>query len=134
MIGVLVITHEDLGDHLIRCATHVMGEKPTKLEYLSVFVHHEPDEIYAQAQSLIHSLNSGTGVLVFSDMYGATPCNIAARLVNPGVVECVSGVNLPMLIRTLTYRNEPLSVVVEKALSGGKDGIQQLGTELSNAV
>ncbi len=134
MIGVLVITHENLGDHLIRCVSHVVGEKPEQLHYLSVFIQDDPDAVCAHAALLIDQLNSGDGVLVFSDIYGATPSNIAARLVQPGKVECISGVNLPMLVRVITYRNEQLSVVVEKALSGGKDGIQQLGMESYHAA
>ncbi|PXW90757.1 PTS system ascorbate-specific IIA component [Nitrosomonas sp. Nm84] len=123
MIGILVLTHEDLGDHLIRCATHVVGAEPPQLMHLSVFPQDDPDEMLSNAQALIKQLDSGDGVLVLSDICGATPCNIASRLVQPGKVECVAGVNLPMLVRALTYRNEPLSVVIEKGLSGGQDGV-----------
>ncbi len=123
MIGILVLTHEDLGSHLIRCATHVVGAEPPQLMYLSVFPQDDPDEMLSNAHALIKQLDSGDGVLVLSDICGATPCNIASRLVQPGKVECVAGVNLPMLVRALTYRNEPLSVVIEKGLSGGQDGV-----------
>ncbi|WP_297324588.1 PTS fructose transporter subunit IIA [Nitrosomonas sp.] len=123
MIGILVLTHEDLGDHLIRCATHVVGTEPPQLMHLSVFPQDDPDEVLSNAHALIKQLDSGDGVLVLSDICGATPCNIASRLVQPGKVECVAGVNLPMLVRALTYRNEPLSVVIEKGLSGGQNGV-----------
>lgn len=134
MIGILVITHEDLGDHLTRCASHVMGEKPMQLQYLSVFVQDDTDILLSNAQALIKQLDHGDGVLVLSDIHGATPCNIASQLIQPGKVECVSGVNLPMLVRTLTYRNELLSTVVEKALSGGKDGIKHIRMESNHAT
>jgi PTS system ascorbate-specific IIA component len=68
-------------------------------------------------------VNSGDGVLVLSDMYGATPCNIVTQVLQPGVVEGVAGVNLPMLVRVMTYRHEPLLVLVDKALSGGREGV-----------
>ena len=123
MIGILVLTHEDLGDHLIRCASHVVGMKPPQLMHLSVFPQDDPEAVLSQARTLIKQLDSGDGVLVLSDIFGATPCNIASRLVQPGKVECVAGVNLPMLVRALTYRNEPLSVVIEKGLSGGQGGV-----------
>ena len=123
MIGILVLTHEDLGDHLIRCASHVVGMKPPQLMHLSVFPQDDPDTVLSRAHALITQLDSGDGVLVLSDIFGATPCNIASRLVQPGKVECVAGVNLPMLVRALTYRNEPLSVVIEKGLSGGQGGV-----------
>jgi PTS system ascorbate-specific IIA component len=123
MIGILVLTHEDLGAHLVRCASHVVGMEPPQLMHLSVFPQDDPEAVLAKARLLINQLNSGDGVLVLSDIFGATPCNIASRLVQPGEIECVAGVNLPMLVRALTYRNEPLSVVIEKGLSGGQGGV-----------
>lgn len=123
MIGILILTHEDLGDHLIRCASHVVGMRPPQLMHLSVFPQDDPDTVLSSASALIKQLDSGDGVLVLSDIFGATPCNIASRLVQPGKVECVAGVNLPMLVRALTYRNEPLPVVIEKGLSGGQGGV-----------
>lgn len=123
MIGILVLTHEDLGDHLIRCASHVVGMKPPQLMYLSVFPQDDPDTVLSRARALIKQLDSGDGVLILSDIQGATPCNIASRLVQPSKVECVAGVNLPMLVRALTYRNEPLPVVLEKGIRGGQGGI-----------
>ena len=89
-----------------------------------------------KALELIKQLDRGDGVLVLSDICGATPCNIASRLVNPGRVECLAGVNLPMLVRALTYRNEPLSVAAEKALAGGREGVIRYLTHRSqhNAI
>ncbi len=126
MIGILVLTHEDLGEHLISCASHVVGIKPPQLACLSVFTHDNPDTLLSRARIVIEQLDSGDGVLILSDILGATPCNIASRLVQPGKVECIAGVNLPMLVRVLTYRNEPLSVVIEKGLSGGQGGVVQI--------
>ena len=123
MIGILILTHEDLGDHLIRCASHVVGMKPPQLMHLSVFPQDDPDTVFSSASALIKQLDSGDGVLVLSDIFGATPCNIASRLVQYGKVACVAGLNLPMLVRALTYRNAPLSVVIEKGLSGGQGGV-----------
>ena len=126
MIGILVLTHEDLGDHLIRCASHVMGTKPLQLTHLSVFPDDNPDTVLATARKLVAQLDSGDGVLVLSDMLGATPCNIATQLAQPGKVACIAGANLPMLVRILTYRHEPLSEVVEKGVSGGQRGVTSI--------
>jgi len=79
-----------------------------------------------QAIKLTRGLDQGSGVLILSDVYGATPSNIAGRLLVPGKVEGVAGVNLPMLVRALTYRNEPLKTVVAKAVSGGIEGVMQM--------
>lgn len=133
MIGILVITHEDLGDQLIRCASHVIGTKPAQLGHLSVYPQDDPDSILVKARALIGRLDSGDGVLLLCDMLGATPCNVATRLVQPDKVECIAGVNLPMLVRVLTYRNEPLPVVAEKAISGGQRGVIAINVEPCHA-
>jgi PTS system mannose-specific IIA component len=74
-------------------------------------------------------------VLVLTDVYGATPSNMAANLLDPGRVEGVAGVNLPMLVRALTYRQEPLKIVVSKAISGGVEGVMQMPpASLKNAA
>lgn len=128
MIGILLISHGSLGDSLIHCANHVMGKKSERLAYLSITIHDDPDIVLPRAQKLVEELDQGDGVLVLSDICGATPCNIASRLISPGKVECLAGVNLPMLVRALTYRNESLAVAGEKALSGGKEGVMHLGS------
>ena len=79
-----------------------------------------------RAREAVVRLDTGDGVVVFSDIFGATPCNLACKLLVPGHVEGVAGVNLPMLMRTLTYRCNPLSTVVAKAVSGGTECVATL--------
>ena len=129
MVGILIVAHGTLGESLIHCASHVMGSRPPQLMQIGVTVHDDPQAILPQALKLVKQLDQGKGVLVLSDIYGATPCNIAAKLLIPGKVEGVAGVSLPMLIRALTYRNEPLKVMVEKALSGGTEGVLHITTD-----
>jgi len=126
MIGILVVTHEYLGEHLIRCATHVLGEKPEQLMNLGVFVENDPDDTLIKMRTYVQQLDTGGGVLILCDILGATPCNIASRLVQNEHVACIAGINLPMLIRALTYRNETLTTVVNKTLSGGKNSVTEI--------
>jgi len=133
MIGILIIAHGDLGNSLIHCANHVMGKRPEHLMHLGVTIRDDPDVIIPKALELLKQLDCGDGVLILSDICGATPCNIANQLVNSGRVECLSGVNLSMLVRALTYRNEPLESLVEKALSGGKEGVTRIYSRSGNA-
>ena len=123
MIGILVIAHGTLGESLIHCASHVMGTRPPLMRQLGVGTHDDPTSLLPQAQRMVKELDEGQGVLILSDIYGATPCNMVGRLLEPGRVEGVAGVNLPMLVRALTYRNESLKTLVEKALSGGREGV-----------
>ena len=123
MIGVVIIAHENLGGALIRCVTHVLGSRPAKLESLTIHSHDDAFSLLPQARKLVASLDDGEGVLVVSDIYGGTPCNLACKLIVPGRVEVVTGVSLPMLVRALTYRDKGLSVMASKAVSGGRDGV-----------
>jgi PTS system ascorbate-specific IIA component len=133
MIGILIISHGAFGEALIHCASHVLGKRPLRVRQVGVTMHDDPDSMLPVAQELVKQLDQGDGVLVLSDMLGATPSNLATRLLEPGRVEGVSGVNLPMLVRALTYRESPLEVVVEKAMSGGTAGVVHLNTDQCNA-
>lgn len=123
MVGVLIISHGELGMCLADCARHVLGRVPDNLAILGVEKQDNPDARLLDAQALIDKINDGSGVLVLSDMLGGTPCNIASRLRKRGEVEVVAGVNLPMLVRALSYSAQPLEVVVSKAITGGLEGV-----------
>ncbi|HEX4859480.1 MAG TPA: PTS fructose transporter subunit IIA [Usitatibacteraceae bacterium] len=123
MIGILIVAHGTLGESLIHCASHVMGKRPMYLRQLGVTVHDDPEALLPQGRDLIRFLDQGAGVLVMTDIYGATPSNIASRLLESGRVEGVSGVNLPMLIKALTYRDNKMDVLIEKTLAGATEGV-----------
>ncbi len=128
MVGILIVAHGTLGESLIHCASHVLGSRPMHLMQIGVTVHDDPQQLLPQAIKLVKQLDHGDGVLVLTDLFGATPANLALKLLVAGRVEGVAGVNLPMLVRALTYRNEPLQVVVSKAISGGVEGVVQMPT------
>ena len=123
MIGILIVAHGAFGEALIHSTSHVLGKRPLRVRQVGVTVHDDPEAILPQARDLVRELDEGDGVLVLTDIYGATPGNIALKLLKPGRVEGISGVNLPMLIRALTYREQGLAITVEKALSGGTEGV-----------
>lgn len=129
MIGILIVSHGAFGESLIHSASHVLGKRPLYLRQLGVTVHDDPDAILPVGVDLIRFLDRGDGVLVMTDIYGATPSNIAMRLLRPGRVEGLAGVNLPMLIRALSYRDEPLPSVLDKALSGAAEGVMRMARE-----
>ena len=123
MIGILIIAHGTMGESLIHCASHVMGKRPLYLRQLGVTIHDDPDAILPQGRDLVRFLDQGQGVLVMTDIFGATPSNIACKLLEPGRVEGVSGVNLPMLIKALTYREKTMEILIDKAQSGAVEGV-----------
>jgi PTS system ascorbate-specific IIA component len=126
MIGLLIVAHGTLGESLIHCASHVMGKRPLYLRQLGVTIHDEPDAILPQGRDLVRFLDQGDGVLILTDIFGATPSNIACKLLEPGRVQGVSGVNLPMLIKALSYREHPMETLIEKALGGANEGIVRM--------
>src|SRR3990172_4619424 len=131
MIGILIITHGTLGESLIHCASHVLNKRPPRLKQLVITAQDDPLLLLPQARALVRELDDGSGVLILSDMYGGSPANIAAKLLIPGKVEGVAGVNLPMLVRALTYREKPLPVMLTKAISGGCEGVLRVPPALA---
>lgn len=123
-VGVLLLTHEEIGRALIAAAQHVMPKLPRQLDALEVGGSEDPDRLLDAAARAARALDHGAGVLVLADLYGGTPCNIANRLADRGVrARCVSGLNLPMLLRVLNYADKPLDELAEVAASGGRSGI-----------
>ena len=123
MISILLITHGELGKSLIECATHVLGDKPLFLESLSIENDCTHESMFKQISERINLLDQGNGVLILTDIFGATPCNIITKIIKPGKVSAIAGVNLSMLIRTISYRNEPFDSLISKAIQGAQDGI-----------
>ena len=126
MIGILIIAHDTLPDSLVKAVTHVLGTRPPQFETLSVAANDDPLQLLPAAKETVAKLDTGDGVLVLSDIYGATPCNLASKLLLPGHVEVVAGVNLPMLVRAFTYRAKGMDMLIKKAISGGCDGVVRI--------
>lgn len=123
MIGILIIAHGTLGESLIHCASHVLGGRPPQIRQIGVGMRDDPAKLLPLAEELLREIDQGDGVLVLSDIYGATPCNLACKLLVPGRIEGIAGVNLPMLVRAISYRDKPMEVLIEKAIAGGSGGI-----------
>lgn len=123
MIGILLITHGSLGESLIQCVCHVMNRRPPQLLQLGVSGQDDPLDALPLARRLLNMVDTGDGVLILSDILGATPANIAAKLLEPGRIEGVAGANLPMLLRTITYRERNMETLVKKAVAGACEGV-----------
>jgi len=129
MIGVLVVTHGSIGEALLASAAQILGVAPQQVATLSVWRQDDPDDLVLRARELIESLDAGDGVLVLTDIFGATPGNVVSRLLQDGRIEGVSGASLPMLLRVLTGRNGSLSDAVQRALSGGAEGVVHMNND-----
>jgi mannose PTS system EIIA component len=123
MIGLFLITHTTYGESLIQCACHVLNKRPPQVAQLGVSVQDDPLDLLPLARDMIKLVDTGEGVLIMTDVYGASPSNIATKLLEPGRIEGIAGANLPMLLRALTYRDKGMETLVSRATSGGRDGI-----------
>jgi mannose PTS system EIIA component len=126
MIGILIVAHEPVASSFAAAIRHVLGNDPKQFAWLDVANEARPDEWLIRAKNQASQLDSGEGVLVCSDVCGGTPCNVANGLIQPGKVHVISGLNMPMLLRAINYRNLSLDELTEKALMGGKDGVMQM--------
>ncbi len=123
MIGIFLITHGTLGESLIQCACHVLNKRPPRIAQLGVSAQDDPLDLLPSAREMLAWTDAGAGVVVLTDIYGATPSNIATKLLEPGRIEGLAGVNLPMLLRILTYRDKDMPTLLQRAVSGGCDGV-----------
>jgi len=131
MIGILLITHGELGKSLIECATHILGDKPAFLEALTIENDCAHEKMFSDISEKINVLDQGKGVLILTDIFGATPCNIITKIIQPGKVDAITGVNLSMLIRSINYRHEPFDALITKAIQGAMDGIIHIQSNTS---
>ena len=123
-VAILLLTHDTMGDVLIATARHILGRMPLALEALAIPPGSDVAGSQRHAAARVRALDSGDGVLVLTDVYGATPSNVAETLDSAGVEVCrVSGVNLPMVLRVLNYPEQPLAELAQTAASGGRAGI-----------
>lgn len=123
MIGILLITHGSYGEALIQNACHVLNKRPPQLNQLGVSAQDDPLDLLPLAREMLDLVDRGKGVLVLTDIFGASPSNLALKLLEPGHVEGLTGVNLPMLMRALTYRDKGMETLLVRARDGGRDGI-----------
>jgi PTS system ascorbate-specific IIA component len=129
LVGILLVTHDGLGDSLVECVKHVLGEVPHNLKSLSVHAADDPQHKLVEGEELIKELDTGGGVLILTDMYGATPSNIGRLLCRCERVMGVAGVNLPMLLRVASRTGMTLPELADAAVSGGRDCIVHMNHE-----
>lgn len=135
MAGILIIAHAPLASALRDCAAHVYCGEPQRVAAIDVLPDAEPGSVLVEARRALASVTEDNGALVLTDIFGATPANIAARLAEQGRVKVLAGVNLPMLVRAICYRSEKLDQLATKALAGGAQGVLQIGsTTVQNQI
>jgi PTS system mannose-specific IIA component len=126
MIGILVVSHEPLGTALLNCTRHIYGRLPVQLAALDVIPDEDPAGAVRAAGELMSRINDGSGALVLTDVFGATPSRIAMGLAEPQRVVVIAGVNLPMLLKALGNRRCPLDDLAAMLIDSAKNAIVEV--------
>jgi PTS system mannose-specific IIA component len=125
-VGILLITHEGIGSTLLAAATRLLGRLPLRAEALEVPYDADSARLLPIASAALRRVDDGAGVLVLTDLYGATPSNLAAEVAQLGTdVRRVSALNLPMLLRIMNYADLDLEALPAVAAAGGRNGVIQ---------
>jgi PTS system ascorbate-specific IIA component len=130
MAGIIIVAHTPLASALLEFVGHIYGQVPEHIFAVNVPPHEDSKITLNKLQELVDSLHQENEVLDINDIMGATPSNVASRLMNKSNhgrdIQVLTGVNLPMLLRAVSHRHEPLSEIVEKSLQGGQQGVMRI--------
>ncbi len=133
MIGIIVITHHELGQTLLRTAEGILG-KVENCTAVSVDGTSSMEQAMSQIQERIRAMDQGDGVLVLTDMFGGTPSNLSLSLLESARLEVVTGANLPMLLKILNRQDADLEEVATEAKSAGRQGIVVAGEVMKRKI
>lgn len=122
-IGVLLVTHDKLGHHLLDTMREMIGDLPLASDVLEVRRVSSHEALISQGLRMLERLDSGDGVLILTDAFGSTPSNIANKLSRDTRTAVIAGVNLPMLVRVFNYPRLDLAGMTQNAVEGGSRGI-----------
>lgn len=125
MNGILIIAHAPLASALRQCVAHVFPDRVGGVQAVDVQAQASTEQSLAQAREAAGHFGAAP-LLLLTDVLGATPCNVARQLQAGRAAQLLTGVNLPMLLRAVTYQHEPLEALTARALQGGTQGVQQL--------
>jgi PTS system mannose-specific IIA component len=124
MIGILIVTHRQLGDALIDAAEFILGYPPESIQSVSIDINEKAEKLRSKIKSAIKKVNGYQGVLIMTDMFGGTPSNLSYSFLEEGRVEVISGVNLPILIKAISAReSKSLGELAELLETYGKRSI-----------
>ena len=136
MAGIVIVAHTPVASAMLGFAEHAFGVVPERVQAVDIPPYEDVKVSFDRVFEAAKKVNSGNGILVLTDVMGATPANVASKLDTPGScvelgnVIVLTGLNLPMLMRCITHRGDSLEELAQKALVGGQNGILRLGTKV----
>jgi PTS system ascorbate-specific IIA component len=137
MTGIVIVAHTPIASAMLSFAEHTFGVVPERVRAVDIFPHEDTKASFDRVMKAAYGVNTGNGVLILTDVMGATPANVASKLealgplsgLNTPVI-VLAGLNLPMLMRCISHRGVNLEDLAQKALAGGQNGILRLGVKV----
>ena len=126
MIGILLVTHGEIGKSLIDCAAHILDKYPISVESVAINSNNDLNSYSNIIAQKIQDLESGNGILIMTDIYGATPCNLLNKFIEKDKVEVVTVINLPMLIKAISDRKDNLRLLTNDSIECAKKNIKKI--------
>lgn len=125
MVGIVIVTHGQLGEVLIETAAVIFDERPEAVVSVSIDLSEDVNKLRNKIETAIKSVNENNGIIILTDMFGGTPSNLSYSFLEEGSIEVISGVNLPVLIKAANLRNrdKSLSEMVKTIEEYGKKSI-----------
>ena len=137
MVGIVIVAHTPVASAMLGFAEHAFSVLPEGVRAVDVPPHEDTKVSFDRVVKAAYGVNTGNGILILTDVMGATPANVASKLETLGPLSglntpiiVLAGLNLPMLMRCISHRSEPLEVLAHKALQGGQNGILRLGSKI----
>ena len=139
MVGILIIAHTPVASAMLGFAEHTYGMLPERVRAVDIPPHEDAKISFERVVIAAKEVDTGKGILILTDVMGATPANVASRLVglNPSIskissqIVVLTGMNVPMLMRAVSYRSDAIETLAQKALQGGMNGILRLGASIN---
>ena len=122
-VHVILVTHDKIGRSLLEATALIFGQLPLPTTEIALTPHCDVQQIQQKLQDLVTQLQNPHGILILTDIFGASPHNIVKQLLPSDNTHVITGLNLPMLLKIMNYANLPLAELTQKALSGGQTGI-----------
>jgi len=137
MVGIVIVAHTPVASAMLGFAEHIYGSSPERIRAVDIAPYEDTKASFDRVMKAAYAVNSGNGILILTDVMGATPANVASKLEALGPLSGLNtpvivraGLNLPMLMRCITHRGDGLEELAQKALVGGQQGILRLGTKV----
>ena len=136
MIGIVIVAHTPVASAMLGFAEHAFGVVPERVRAVDIPPYEDTKASFDRVLKAAYDVNTGQGVLILTDVMGATPANVASKLEALGPLSgldapviVLAGLNLPMLMRCISHRGEGIEDLAHKALQGGQNGILRLGSK-----